>query len=125
MTGTSQYLKSKNPAIKVIAVQPTEGHDVPGLRNVRQLAVSKLFDPSLIDKILEIEYELAYTRALELCRTEGLLAGPSSGLVYEGARRMVERDREGVGVMIFADSVFKYTSNLVKHVHELAEGVEA
>lgn len=131
VTGLARYLKEKNPEVKVFAVQPTEGHDVPGLRNVRQLEVSKLFDPSLIDEILEIDYELAYTRALELCRTEGLLAGPSSGLVYEGARRVIERDfigeaasASGHGVMIFPDDVFKYTSNLRKHVPALAEGVE-
>jgi len=131
VTGLARYLRAKKPEVKVIAVQPTEGHDVPGLRNVRQLEVSKLYDPSLIDEILEIDYELAYTRAVELARAEGLLAGPSSGLVYEGARRVIERDftggaagAEGHGVMIFADNVFKYTSNLAKHVPALAQGVE-
>lgn len=120
VTGTSRFLREKKPDVKVIAVQPTEGHDVPGLRNVKQLSVTKLFDPSLIDEILEIDYELAYTRAMELCRSEGLLAGPSSGLIYEGARRIVERDRVGCGVMIFPDNVFKYTSNMVKHIPGLA-----
>ena len=122
VTGTGRFLKGKKPGVRVIAVQPTEGHDVPGLRNVSQLEVSKLFDPSLIDEILEIDYELAYTRALELCQTEGLLAGPSSGLLYEGARRVIERDRKGLGVMIFPDNVFKYTSNMVKHIPGLGEG---
>jgi cysteine synthase A/cysteine synthase B len=121
VTGTSRFLREKKPDVKVIAVQPTEGHDVPGLRNVKQLAVTKLFDPSLIDEILEIDYELAYTRAMELSRSEGLLAGPSSGLIYEGARRIVERDRVGCGVMIFPDNVFKYTSNMVKHIPALGE----
>src|SRR6266571_1314905 len=120
VTGTSRFLRSKKPDVKVIAVQPTEGHDVPGLRNVRQLEVSKLFDASLIDEILEIDYELAYSRALDLFQTEGLRAGPSSGLIYEGARRIIERDRKGVGVMIFPDDVFKYTANMVKHIPELA-----
>ncbi len=92
------------------------------LRNVKQLEVSKLFDPSLIDEILEIDYELAYTRALQLCQTEGLLAGPSSGLIYEGTRRIIERDQTGFGVMIFPDNVFKYTSNMVKHIPGLAAG---
>ena len=105
-------------------MQPTEGHDVPGLRNVRQLEVSKLFDPSLIDEILEIDYELAYTRARDLLQTEGLRAGPSSGLIYEGARRVIERDKKGFGVMIFPDNVFKYTSNMVKHIPALAAGLE-
>ncbi|HEX6199190.1 MAG TPA: hypothetical protein VF150_02915, partial [Thermoanaerobaculia bacterium] len=84
---------------------------------------SKLFDPSLIDDILEIDFELAYTRALDLCRTEGLLAGPSAGLIYEGAREVIVRGGEGVAVMMFPDNVFKYTSNMIKHVPALAEGV--
>jgi cysteine synthase len=125
VTGCSTYLRSKNPRVKVIAVQPSEGHDIPGLRNVRQLDVSKLFDPALIDDILEIEFELAYTRALDLCREEGLLAGPSCGLIYEGARQIIQRDRAGLGVMIFPDNVFKYTSNMAKHLPELAAGTTA
>ncbi|GIX50204.1 MAG: cysteine synthase B [Limisphaera sp.] len=124
VTGTGRFLKEKNPRIRIVAVQPTPGHDVPGLRNVEQLAVSKLFDPSLIDDLLEIDFELAYHRALDLCRQEGLLAGPSSGLILEGARRIIERDREGLGVMIFPDNVFKYTTNLAKHVRELRAGLE-
>ena len=120
VTGTSKFLREKNPDIKVFAVQPSEGHDIPGLRNVSQLAISKLFDESLIDEVLEIEFELAYTRALQLCRKEGLMSGPSCGLIYEGAKQIVERDHVGCGVMIFPDSVFKYTSNMVKHLKELA-----
>jgi cysteine synthase B len=122
VTGTSTFLREKKADIKVVAVQPTEGHDVPGLRNVSQLEASKLFDASLIDEILEIDYELAYTRALEFFQTEGLRAGPSSGLIYEGARRIIERDKTGVGVMIFCDDVFKYTANMAKHISKLAEG---
>lgn len=122
VTGTSQFLRGQNPNIKVFAIQPTEGHDVPGLRNVSQLAVSKLFDASLIDEILEVDFRLAYTCALDLCQNEGLLAGPSSGLIFEGARRIIQRDKSGFGVMIFPDNIFKYTSNMVKHIPGLAAG---
>ncbi len=125
VTGCGRFLKARNPAIRVIAVQPSEGHDVPGLRNVSQLGISKLFDPSLIDDILEIDFELAYTRAVELARQEGLLAGPSSGLIFEGARRIVERDRRGVGVMMFPDGVFKYLNHFLRHQPELGEGLSA
>ena len=125
VTGSSRFLRGKAPHIKVIAVQPTEGHDVPGLRNVSELRVSKLFDASLIDEILEIDFELAYPRALELCRVEGLLAAPAAGLICEGAQRIIKRDKTGLGVMIFPDGVFKYTSNMAKHIPELAEGTEA
>src|SRR6266581_1760835 len=125
VSGTSKFLRSKKPDVKVIAVQPTEGHDVPGLRNVSQLGVSKLFDSSLVDDILEVEFRLAYTRAMELCQTEGLLAGPSSGLIYEGAREIILRDKQGYGVMIFPDNIFKYTSNMMKHIPGLATGNDA
>jgi cysteine synthase len=125
VTGCSRFLKERNPAVNVVAVQPTEGHDVPGLRNLSQLEVSKLFDPTLIDDILEIDFELAYERAAEIARKEGLLAGPSSGLILEGARRIVARDGAGLGVLIFPDNVFKYVSNMSKHLPGLLEGTTA
>lgn len=121
-TGTGRFLKEKNPNIKVIAVQPSDGHDIPGLRNASELDVSKLFDPDLIDEIVTIEYETAYTRVLDLCRSEGLLAGPSSALVFEGASRVIKKEPNGVGVMIFPDNIFKYTAHLIKHLPQLAEG---
>lgn len=124
VTGISTFLRTKNPNIKVIAVQPTEGHDVPGLRNVSQLSVSKLFDPSLVDDILEIDFHHAYTRALDLCQNEGLLAGPSAGLIFEGALEIVKRDQHGHGVMIFPDNIFKYTSNMTKHIPDLMGGTQ-
>lgn len=123
IVGTGRFLKQKNPDIRLIAVQPTEGHDVPGLRNLSQLDSCKLFDADLIDEILEIDYELAYIRAAELLRREGLRAGPSSGLILEGARRVAERVGKGMGVMIFCDDVFKYTSNMARHIPGLAEGL--
>ena len=122
VSGCATFLKAQNPEIKIIAVQPSEGHDVPGLRNVGQLDVTTLYDPELIDEILEIEHEKSYPTALELARNEGLLAGPSSGLIFEGARRLIERDgAEGLGVMIFCDDAFKYTNNFAKHIPELLE----
>jgi cysteine synthase B len=120
--GAGRFLKERNPALKLVAVQPSEGHDVPGLRNLSELDVSKLFDRSLVDDLIEVEFELAYTRARDLARREGLFAGPSSGLILEGARRVIERDRQGFGVMIFPDNVFKYISNMVRHQPDLVEG---
>jgi cysteine synthase A/cysteine synthase B len=125
VSGTSRFLKEKNPAIKVIAVQPSEGHDIPGLRNISELEVSTLYDPSLIDEILEIPFELAYARVLDLCRQEGLLAGPSSGLILEGALRAQKYGAQGLGVMIFPDGLFKYISQIAKHIKGIAELVHS
>ena len=125
VTGCAKFLRERRPDVKIVAVQPTPGHDVPGLRNLDELHVSGLFDETLIDEILEIDHELAYARALELTRAEGLLAGPSSGLIYEGARLVAERDGVGFGVMIFCDNIFKYISNMIRHIPELSENTEA
>ena len=123
--GVAHFLKARNPAVKIVAVQPSEGHDVPGLRNLSELDVSRLFDRSQLDELVEVDFELAYSRVLDLARQEGLFAGPSSGLVLEGARRVIERERIGHGVMIFADDVFKYVSSMGRHLPELLEGTTA
>jgi cysteine synthase len=125
VTGTSRYLKEQNAAVRVVAVVPPEGHDVPGLRSLSQLPATQLFDPSLVDETLEIDHELAYTRAGDLARLEGLPAGPSSGLLVEAAVRVIARVKTGLGVMILPDNAFKYVSNFVKHIPELAEGTSA
>ena len=86
---------------------------------------TQLQDQVRRDIISKDEFELAYPRALELCRVEGLLAAPAAGLICEGAQRIIKRDKTGLGVMIFPDGVFKYTANMAKHIPELAEGTEA
>jgi cysteine synthase len=125
ITGLSRFLRSRNPSIKIIAIQPTPGHDVPGLRNTSELAVSKLYDPSLVDEVVEVEYKLAYPRAAELFRVEGLRAGPGSGLIFEGARRVIAREsaasRVGHAVAIFCDDAFKYAASFEKHLPDLKE----
>ena len=121
VTGISRFLKEKNPSVKIIAVQPSEGHDIPGLRNTSELEVSALFDPSLIDQIVEIPFELAYERVLDLCRQEGLLAGPSSGLILEGALRAQRQGERGLGVMIFPDGLFKYVAHIAGHIKGISE----
>lgn len=127
--GVSTYLKSQNPGVKVVVVVPSEGHDVPGLRTLDELAERNLFDESLVDEIVEVDHDLAFERAIELVRREGLRAGPSCGLIYEGARRVIERDfpaggaERGVGVAIFCDDFFKYIDHFLRHDPGLADTV--
>ncbi len=119
VTGLARFLRAQNPGVRVIAVQPTAGHDVPGVRAVAELGVSKLYDPALIDEVIEVPHELAYRRAAELIRRTGLRAGPSSGLIYEGARRVAQRGGTGVGVAIFCDDAFKYLNHMRRHLPDL------
>ena len=122
VTGTARFLKEQNPRIRVVAILPPEGHDVPGLRSESQLGATKLHDPGLIDEHLEIHHDRAYIRARDLATREGLPAGPSSGLVLEGALQVIARAASGVGVMILPDNSFKYVSSFAQHLPELLEG---
>lgn len=126
--GCARFLKSEGRKVRIIGIRPEEGHDVPGVRSKTELERTDLLDESLLDEVIVVGHDASYDRAVELASREGLLAGPSSGLVMEGARRVLERDHErleregGVGVAIFFDSVFKYISSFVQYDPALGEG---
>jgi len=118
MTGNGRFLKSKNPNIKIIAVHPEEGHDIPGVRSLRQLQQTKLFHPEEYDTIVGVSNEEAYAMCLRLNREESLIAGPSSALALVGALKVVEDQPDAVVVVMFPDNVFKYASSFEKHFPE-------
>lgn len=119
ITGTGRFLKEKKPDVKVIGVHPTEGHDLPGVRSRRALALADFFRPEEYDDIIEIGDDEAY----ELCRRlnveESLIAGPSSGLALAGALQAIPDEPGVVAVVIFPDNSFKYSSSFRRHLPEL------
>lgn len=119
ITGNGRFLKSKNPNVQVIGVHPGEGHDIPGVRSLRQLEMTKLFLPEEYDALLEIGDEEAWDMTLRLNREESLIAGPSSAMALVGALKVVENDPDAVVVVIFPDNAFKYASNFERHFPEL------
>ncbi|MFT8395459.1 pyridoxal-phosphate dependent enzyme [Propionibacterium sp.] len=125
ITGTGRFLKEKNPDVKVIGVHPTEGHDIPGVRSRRALALADFFKPEEYDDIIEIGDDEAY----ELCRRlnveESLIAGPSSGLALAGALQAIPDDEGVVAVVIFPDNAFKYSSSFRRHLPGLFPADEA
>ncbi|MBI4141894.1 pyridoxal-phosphate dependent enzyme [Candidatus Woesearchaeota archaeon] len=117
--GVGQYLKEKNKNIKIIAVHPQENHDIPGVRSLKQLNVTKLFKPDLYDDIIEVSNKEAYDACLRLNREESIIAGPSSGMVIAGALKSLKDVKEGCVVCIFPDNIFKYTSFFSKNFPEI------
>jgi len=115
ITGNTRFLKSKNPNIKTIAVHPEEGHDIPGVRSLKQLKQTKLFHPEEYDTLVGVSNEEAYAMCLRLNREESLIAGPSAALAFVGALKVVKDEPDAVVVVIFPDNVFKYASSFEKH----------
>jgi cysteine synthase/rhodanese-related sulfurtransferase len=120
ITGTGRYLKEQDPAIEVIGVHPSEGHDIPGVRSIRQLEQTEFFLPDEYDAMVEMGNQSAYEVTLRLNREESIPAGPSSGMALAGAIATVPDRRGLVAVVVFPDSAFKYASSVVKHVDGLA-----
>jgi cysteine synthase/rhodanese-related sulfurtransferase len=119
ITGTGRFLKEKNPKVQVIGVHPAEGHDIPGVRSLKQLEQTELFRPKEYDAMVEVDNDDAYALCLRLVREESIIAGPSSGMALAGALRRVPDEPGNVLVVIFPDNVFKYASSMIRHFPDM------
>ena len=115
ITGTGRFLKEQG-TVKVLGVHPQEGHDIPGVRSIRQLQQTKLFFPDEYDGMIEVTNQQAFDLCLRLNREESIIAGPSSAMALCGAFELVPDAPGNVVVVIFPDSAFKYASSVVKHL---------
>lgn len=123
ITGNGRFLKSQNPAIKVLGVYPEEGHDIPGVRSKRQLAQTKLYVPQEYDGEIEITNREAFELCLRLNREESIIAGPSSGMALAGAFKLIPDEPGVVAVVIFPDNIFKYASSVCRHFPDLCPAI--
>lgn len=120
ITGTGRYLKERRSETQVLGVYPNEGHDIPGVRSLRQLQQTKLYRPDEYDRVVEVNDETAYQMCLRLNREESIIAGPSSSMALLGAFELVPDEPGNLLVVIFPDNAFKYASSFVKHLPSVA-----
>ena len=125
ITGTGRFLKEQRAGVQVVGVYPTEGHDIPGVRSLRQLQQTQLYRPDEYDAQVEVSNQQAFDLCLRLNREESITAGPSSAMALAGAFATVPDEPDNVVVVIFPDSAFKYASSVVKHLPQLARGAQA
>ena len=116
ITGTGRFLKEQKNSVKILGVHPEEGHDIPGVRSIRQLQQTKLFFPDEYDGLVEVTNQEAFDLCLRLNREESIVAGPSSAMALSGAFELVPDEPGNVAVVIFCDSAFKYASSVVKYL---------
>ena len=75
ITGVSKFLKEKNPAIRVIGAQPSEGSRIPGIRKWPAAYMPAIYDPIHVDETIEVSQADAEDMARRLACEDGLFAG--------------------------------------------------
>ena len=110
ITGTSTYLKSQNPAIQVIGVQPSEGSSIPGIRKWPIEYQPEIFEPARVDREILVTQADAEETARRLAREEGIFAGISSGGALWASLELAKQVENATIVFIVCDRGDRYLS---------------
>lgn len=109
--GCSIFLKSKNENIKIVGCQPTPESSIPGIRRWPKEYLPKIFDPSRVDRIIDIDQNDAINRTRQLAAKEGIFVGMSSGGAYHAALQLASEIEEGIIIFIACDRGDRYLSS--------------
>ncbi len=110
ITGVSRFLKEKNPAVKVIGAQPSEGSRIPGIRKWPQEYLPRIYDPSYVDELVYVSQDEAEEMARRMAREEGIFAGISSGGACWVAQEIARREASATIVFVVCDRGDRYLS---------------
>lgn len=109
--GVSKYLKEQNPEIQIVGTQPTDGSSIPGIRRWSKEFLPKIFDPSRVDRVIDVSQEEATNMTRRMAKEEGILAGMSSGGALQAALKIADEIDEGIIVCITCDRGDRYLSS--------------
>ena len=125
LSGTGKFLKSKNPNVKVVAVEPatspvlSEGHGgAHGIQGIGAGFVPETLNTQIYDEVVTISDDEAFETGRELAAKDGLLVGISSGAAVAAARKLAERP-ENAGktiVAILPDTGERYLSSAMFNI---------
>lgn len=108
-TGVSRRLKANNPGVQTLAVQPDSAlHAIEGLKHIATADVPGIFDPTLVDRFIEVSTEESEEMTRRLARDEGMFVGISSGANVAAALKVAGEIDQGVVVTILCDSGTRY-----------------
>jgi cysteine synthase B len=108
--GVSRFLKEKNPAIKIVGCQPSDGSQIPGIRKWPAAYLPSICDWNRVDQVIEIAQRDAEDMARRLAAEEGIFAGISSGGALWAALQVSREARDAVIVAIICDRGDRYLS---------------
>jgi cysteinyl-tRNA synthetase len=118
LMGISRRMKTYDPDIHIVGVEPYLGHKIQGLKNMKEAYQPEIFDKKRLDEIVNIDDEEAFEMTRRLAKEEGIFVGMSSGAAMATAQKQAEMMTGGVLVTIFPDGGERYLSTSLFDVKE-------
>jgi cysteine synthase B len=110
ITGVSTYLKERNPAVRIVGAQPSEGSRIPGIRKWPEAYLPKIYEPSRVDETINVSQADAEDMARRMAREEGLFAGISAAGACWAALEIAKNVEQATIVFIVCDRGDRYLS---------------
>ncbi|QWT39552.1 cysteine synthase CysM [Dickeya dadantii] len=110
ITGVSRYLKSQSETVCTVGLQPQDGSQIPGIRRWSPDYMPGIFQPQLVDRIMDMSQQEAETTMQQLARVEGVFCGVSSGGAVAGALRIAAEQPGSLIVTVVCDRGDRYLS---------------
>jgi len=110
ITGVSKFLKEKNPAIRIIGAQPSEGSRIPGIRKWPQEYLPRIYEPTAVDELVYVSQDDAEEMCRRMAREEGIFAGISAAGACWVAQEIAKKVENATIVFIVCDRGDRYLS---------------
>jgi cysteine synthase B len=110
ITGVARYLKERNPAIRIIGAQPSEGSRIPGIRKWPQAYLPRIYEPALVDELIYVSQGDAEDTCRDMAREEGIFAGISAAGACWVAQQLAQREVDATIVFVVCDRGDRYLS---------------
>ncbi|MGH6625202.1 MAG: cysteine synthase CysM [Burkholderiaceae bacterium] len=110
ITGVSRFLKEKNPAVRTIGAQPSEGSRIPGIRKWPQEYLPKIYDPTWVDELVYVSQDDAEEMCRRMAREEGIFAGISTAGACWVAQEIAKTVENATIVFVVCDRGDRYLS---------------
>jgi cysteine synthase B len=108
--GAGRYFKEQKQSVEIVGVQPREGASIPGIRCWPPAYLPKIYDPSRVDRIIEVSQAQAERTTRDLAAREGIFGGISSGGAVAAALELSSELSGAVIVVIVCDRGDRYLS---------------
>ena len=110
ITGVGRYLHERNPEVRVVGAQPSEGSRIPGIRKWPQEYLPRIYDPSQVNEMVYVSQADAEDMARRMAREEGLFAGISAAGACWVALELSRQVKNATIVFIVCDRGDRYLS---------------